>query len=130
MRPRSVGTLRPTSPASRPLAFTLVEVLVALVLLSCGALGVVAASAMAIRSTSEAESQIAATAAARDRVELLAAGACGVSRDTTGAETSPAIRESWSVRVSRNATRLVSASIEYDDRTGRQTIVLHRLATC
>jgi prepilin-type N-terminal cleavage/methylation domain-containing protein len=117
----------PRAPRS---GFTLVELLVALVLLSCGALGVVAAGAMAIRSSAAAESEVAATAAARARVEALAAGACSISRDTAGVDSSGSMREQWTVRISRNATRLVTDSVEYDDRFGRRAVVLHRLATC
>jgi prepilin-type N-terminal cleavage/methylation domain-containing protein len=124
------SSLRQPRPARRARGFSLAEVLVALVLLSGGALSVVAASAMAIRSNSAAAAEIAATSAARHRVELLAAGACRVARDTAGADSASSIRESWSIRVARNATRVVTDSVSYDDRFGRHSLALHRLATC
>jgi len=115
--------------ASRP-GFTLVEVLVALILLSFGALAVVASSAMAIRSVSAAESELAATATARDRVETLAAGACSHWRDTTGSDSSGSTTERWTVRVARNGVRVVTDSVEYGGPAGRRAIVLHRMTTC
>jgi len=90
----------------------------------------VAASAMAIRSVTSAERQLAATAAARARVESLAVGACGSWRDTSAADSSAVLRERWVIRAARNATRLVSDSVVYDDQLGRHSMTMHRLATC
>ena len=128
MRRRSPAPRAPR-PASRE-GFTLVETLVALVLLSLGALGVVASSAMAFRSVTAAESELTATATARDRVELLAAIACSSWRDTVGVDSSGTTSERWAIRVARNGVRVVRDSLAYRGQSGRRTVVLHRLATC
>jgi type II secretory pathway pseudopilin PulG len=56
--------------------FTLVETLVALLLLQIGVLAVVAASAVAVRDLSVARRTDRAHALARNRLELLAAAPC------------------------------------------------------
>jgi len=126
-----VRSPRPAPPARRPRGFALVEALVSLVLLSCGALALVAATAMAVRSTSAAERQSAATSLARYRVELLAAAGCAGPGDQSGADSSAAwIRERWAVSASRNGTRLVTDTVRYVDQAGTRTLVLDRVVVC
>ena len=128
--------MTPRLPAARcPLpstrsGFTLPELIVALALLSVGALALVAATASAIRTVAEAGSQDAATLAARNRVEELASADCSILRDTAGADSGPSGREWWTVAASRNGTRLIADSIEYFYRDRRQILALRRLVVC
>lgn len=127
MAARSFASRLPL-PASR--GFTLPEVLLALMLLACGALALVAASATAIRTISAADMQTLATAVARNRVEHLAAGGCSTLRDGSAADPSRAMRERWTVGRSRNGAWLVTDTAEYTDRDTTRRIVLERLVIC
>ena len=116
--------------APRRRGFALVEVVLALVLLAVGALALVGATGMALRSANAADSQSAAATAARNRVEMLAARQCATLADSAGADSATAIRERWTVTASRNGTRLVTDSVTYADQTGRRTIGLERVVVC
>jgi len=106
-------------------------VVVSLVLLSCGALALVAATGMAVRSISVAERQSAATSVAQSRVELLAAAGCAAPDEQTGADSSQGwIRVQWTVSAARNGARVIGTSVRYVDQTGARTFVLERLVVC
>ena len=124
-------SLAPRSPQPPTRGFALVEVVVSLVLLSCGALALVGATRMAIRSTSAAERQSAATSAAQNRLELLAAAACAAVGEQGGSDSSQQwMRERWTLEASRNGTWVVADSVDYVDQTGHHTLVLERLVIC
>ena len=127
MRPPVFAARRPL-PTAR--GFALPELIVALALLSVGALAIVGASAAAIRSVGEAESQSAATAAARTRVEQLASAGCSAFRNTAGADSAGPLREWWKVTVSRNGTRLIVDSVQYLERGVAREVVARRLHVC
>jgi Tfp pilus assembly protein PilV len=117
-------------PATRD-GFALVEVVVSLVLLSCGALALVAATGMAVRSTTAAERQSAAAAVAQNRVELLAAAGCDPPGERAGAESAEEwIHERWTVSAARNGARVLGASVRYVDQAGPRTLVLERFVVC
>jgi Tfp pilus assembly protein PilV len=110
--------------------FTIVEVIVALTLLACGALAVVAATATAVRAVDSADRQRTAIAAARGRLETLAASGCSHLTDGTATDSLSGRRESWRVFASRNGVRLVTDSMSYADRGTWRVAVLHRLVVC
>jgi Tfp pilus assembly protein PilV len=127
MRARSSATGHPVPPCG---GFTLAEVVVALMLLAWGALSIVAATAAAVRAIGSAESQMAATTAARNRLEHLAAVPCSDLRDGNIADSSHGTRESWTVTRGRNGARLATDSVEYADRGAIRVVVLRRLILC
>jgi prepilin-type N-terminal cleavage/methylation domain-containing protein len=127
---KSRAATRYPPPATRCGGFTLPEVLLALTLLACGALALVAASATAIRTIAAAETQIIATAVARNRVEHLAAGGCSTLRGGTAVDSSRAMRERWTVSTSRNGAYLVTDTVEYAERDAVRRVVLERLVLC
>jgi prepilin-type N-terminal cleavage/methylation domain-containing protein len=110
--------------------FTLVEVLVALVLLAWGALALVAGSAAAVRAVAAAEAQDRATTAARDRLEQLAARECSSIQPGTSVDSSLALRERWSVAAGHNGLRLLTDSADYLHHRAGRPVVLHRLVVC
>ncbi|MFN2564300.1 MAG: hypothetical protein ABR499_04725 [Gemmatimonadaceae bacterium] len=124
----SRASRRPPS-AARP-AFTLAEVVVALVLLAWGALALVASSAAAIRTVAAAEAETFAVAAARDRVERLATGGCSRLRDGLAVDSSRGIRERWTIGPSGNGARLVTDSVEYLEHSTQRQAVVQRLVLC
>ena len=97
MRPQHRNRLA-CSPRRRQSArgFTLIEVLVAVVLIHVGLLSLVAASAMLVRRTTEVRVEGSAIQAAGNRLETLGAGPCTAS---AGTATGPFdLREVWSAR--------------------------------
>lgn len=110
--------------------FTLAEIVVSLTLLAWGALALVAATAAQIRAIGSAETQAAATAAARDRVEYLASIPCSDLRSGSYVDSARGISEWWSVSRGRNGGRLATDSVVYRDLGGVRALVLRRLILC
>jgi Tfp pilus assembly protein PilV len=117
-------------PASRFTGFTLSEVILALVLLSCGAMAIAAASTAAVRTVALGEAQERATIAARDRIERLASRGCSSLATGSSVDSTRGVRERWIVTPVRNGVRLVTDSVHYLDSGGRRPVVLHRLVIC
>jgi prepilin-type N-terminal cleavage/methylation domain-containing protein len=90
--------------------FTLIEVLVAIVLIEVGLLALVAGSAVLVRQTSEVRARSNALRAATARIEALGAGPC-VS--TSGASTVGDVHELWSVDLQANHVREVRDSVAF-----------------
>ena len=74
MRPRFFRRSSPVVRARR--AFTLVEVVVAILLVEIGLLALTASTGIVIRQTLLVRARVAALEMARNRVETLAAGPC------------------------------------------------------
>ena len=123
----------PASPTcSRATAhrgFTLAELVVALVLLGCGALALIAASASAVRGIGAAEAQERANAAARHRVERIASGECSAMREGAFVDSVLGIRERWTI-TNGGGTRLVTDTVAPLERADERRVVLSRLVIC
>ena len=108
--------------------FTLIEVLVALVLIHVGLLSLVAASAMLVRRMTETRAEGAALQAASNRIETLAAHPCvasnGVSTGALG------VREDWSAQLGPLSTLAIRDSVSYGARSRSRAIVLHAVVSC
>jgi prepilin-type N-terminal cleavage/methylation domain-containing protein len=89
--------------------FTLVEVLVAVLIIDVGLLALVAGSAVVVRRMNAVHARAAAYRAASERIARLAAGGC---RTTVGDTIAPNNgRETWSVELLSNGTGEVRDSI-------------------
>jgi prepilin-type N-terminal cleavage/methylation domain-containing protein len=108
--------------------FTLVEVLVALVLIQFGLMAVAATSAIAARHIAIASRETNARAVARERVESLRWTAC--SGEGNGSRVTEEISEHWSVR-GTDSWRALRDSVEYPLPSGqRGRLVLEQLVMC
>src|SRR5262245_26262800 len=107
--------------------FTLVELLVALVLLDCALLALAGTLALLSREITAANSKSRALAAAHTRVAWLAASSCGAPR--SGAEERPP-REWWTDRPTISRTRVLVDSVEYQARGVSRALVLRTRALC
>jgi prepilin-type N-terminal cleavage/methylation domain-containing protein len=110
--------------------FTIIEVIIALTLLACGALAIVGASAAAVRAVDSADRQRHAITTARERLEDLAASGCSRLSGGTATDSARGLRESWRIAAGRNGVSLVTDSVTYVDRAARRLVVLHRLVVC
>ena len=107
--------------------FTLVETLVALVLVQFGLLAVAAASAIAARDIATATRVTHAREAARERIETLRATACVAAVE--GNRSVGAMTEHWSVR--GDTVRIVRDSVDYALPRGRRgRLVLEQVVWC
>jgi Tfp pilus assembly protein PilV len=108
-----------------PRGFTLVETLVALVLLELGMLALAATSAVAARDLAIAHRTARAQALARNQLESLRANACGAAGGS--AEVSGGYHVAWNVeRLGRR--RGLSVSVTFTLPGGRRRITTLRTA--
>lgn len=98
--------------------FSLVEVVIALVIFQFGMLALTAVSAVSARDVATANRIVRARMLARNRVELLRAGACPAA--VVGSATAPGgVTEVWRVEAA-GATRIISDSVAFPMPGGRE----------
>lgn len=76
---------------------SVVEVLVALVVVAVGLLAIAGSSALAVRASSAADRERAAASRAERRLAFLQAGGCGTAASGSATGLADGARESWSV---------------------------------
>ena len=110
-------------------AFTVVEVLVALVVVTVGLLGVAGASAMALKASNAALRERAAITRARTRLALLVAAGCTNASDGE-VRVAGGVVERWSVGPTLAGVRLVEARAQWDDAGRRRVSLLSGALLC
>jgi len=125
-----MGKVQPAADrtSTRRPGFSLVEVVVALVLINIGLLALIAATATAIDQVGDLDRQRRATRMAQSRVESLAVQPCGGS--SVGiASPETGMRETWSVGAAMGSVREVTDSIEFPGRVTNR-VVIRTMAPC
>ena len=84
-------------PAPRRDGFTLVEVMVAIVILSIGVLGLAATAGVVVRQMTGAVHQSVAANVAYSRMERIRTGSCVAMKDSSGAATTRNVSEKWTI---------------------------------
>jgi len=125
MRPRSCHR-RPRKSSSR--GSTLVEVLVAIVLIEIGLLALTASSGVVIRELALARARVSALELARNRVETLASTPCTTSAGSSSPSTG--FTEAWSATLIPVATRDIRDSVTFTVRRVTRAVVLHTRTLC
>jgi prepilin-type N-terminal cleavage/methylation domain-containing protein len=97
---------------------TLIEIVVAIVILSVGGLALAGTSALMVRRISESARGAAATSVARNRLESSLSSPC--SALTSGSEQVFGVRSEWSTTGSAYSTA-VSQHVSYPTRRGAHT---------
>jgi Tfp pilus assembly protein PilV len=109
----------------RRAGFTLIEVLLAVVLIDVGLLALVAGSAVLMRQAAEVRARFNALRAANNRIQALAVGPCA---STVGSSEAGDVSEHWTVAVQPNRVREVRDSIAFKAAgTDRSVSLLTRL---
>ena len=108
--------------------FTLVELLVAVVLVDMGLLALVSGTAVLVRRQNELRARAAAVRYAGNRLQLLAAGPC--IPVSGSAPAAPGITERWSAESTPNHTRELSDSVTFSVRGAERSLVLRTRLTC
>lgn len=119
---------RVEAPDSSRSGFTLVEVLLAIILVDVALLALVAGSATLVRRSSELKVRGAALRAASDRVQVLGIAPCNAASGT--ALGAYGLRESWTVAATSTNIREISDSVAYVTHGTPGSIVLRTRLAC
>jgi Tfp pilus assembly protein PilV len=108
--------------------FTLIEVLVAVVLIDVGLLALVAGSAVLVRRAAELRARSTALRAATNRIQLLGAQPCAAAAGSTGPWRGQ--REDWSVVLQANDVREVLDRVTFTAGGDTHAVVLRTRLPC
>jgi prepilin-type N-terminal cleavage/methylation domain-containing protein len=130
MQQERSGAGRPGSLGRRRSGLSLVELLVALVLLAVGLLGVAGASARAMRMGASAARERRAAQRASDRVAALASRGCAAARSGTLVDSVASMTERWTVTPTSAGVALVHADIRWSAPAGVRSLSLRSAILC
>src|SRR5690348_9446427 len=125
MRPRCFH--RPVPPSARR-GFTLVEVLVAIVLIEVGLLALSASSAIVVREALLARARVAALETSRNRVETLAASPCAATSGSVSVGSG--LRDDWSTQLVPGSAREIRDSVTVTVQGRTRAVVLRTRTPC
>ena len=111
--------MRPMSLARRT-GTTLVELLVAVVIITVGLLALAGAAAIVARDTAAGRREVALAWRARARLERLTSIPCRALAGGTAA--SEGVAEQWAISAGRNGTLHITVTVAARDRAGRPTV--------
>ena len=111
----------------RRAGFTIVELLVAIVVMTVGILALAASAAVVTRFTRVSTQQTVVATAAQSRMERLRATNC--ASITAGVDTVRKVYMTWAVRTIPRG-RVVTLSAAYDGPRGRRTKVFMEVVPC
>jgi len=125
---RGAGNRR-RAPRSRT-GTSIVELLVALVLLSVGLLGVAGNAAIAMRAASAAARERRAAQRAADRVAELRARGCLAAGSGMLVDSAAALSERWTVGATTGAAVPVDVEVRWRGPSGSRTLLLRSGILC
>jgi Tfp pilus assembly protein PilV len=111
-------------------AFTVVEVLVALVLVTVGLLGIAGNCALAIRVSGAAARERRATQRAANRVAMLSSDGCRTARSGSLVDSSAMLIERWTVTAPNNGVALVDAGVQWVAAGASRSVLLRSAILC
>jgi Tfp pilus assembly protein PilV len=117
-------------PGARRTGLSVVEVLLALVLVSVGLLGVAGSSALVLRSSGAAAREHRATRAAGLRLARLTAAGCTGEQSGAAAEEGTGLAERWTVGAARNGAASVEVRVEWPEGADRRSLALWSAMLC
>lgn len=109
---------------------SIVEVLVALVLLTVGLLGVAGVCARAIGVSTSAARERRAAQRAADRVAVLASVGCSAARSGALVDSVALLSERWTVTPTAVGTTLVDAHVSWSAARGPRSVTLRSAILC
>lgn len=118
------------SHARTRVGLTVVEVLVALLVVSAGLLAMAGTSALALRSASFASGERRALGRLQLRLATLAAAGCEGASSGSAAESGDGLREQWTVAPPQRGAALVDASVEWRDGAGSRAMTARSAIVC
>jgi Tfp pilus assembly protein PilV len=116
--------------ASARTGFSIVEVLVALILVTVGLLGIAGNCALAVRVTGAAARERRAAQRASDRIAELTSQGCASARGGSSPAQSSGMSEQWTVGAVVNGVALVDARVIWATPTGARSVLLRSATLC
>ena len=109
---------------------SVVEVLVALMLVSIGLLGIAGSTALALRTTLDAAHRRAAAQRVASRFALLEAVGCSNARAGSAADSLHDLTEQWTVVTRANGFTIITDSVQWMSARGPRSFSLASAFTC
>ena len=109
---------------------SVVEVLVALMLVAIGLLGIAGSSALALRTALAAAGEHRAARQATSRLAQLSASGCTLARSGAATDTIRQIREQWIVTSPAGGYAIATDSVDWLDGRGRRSLTLATAIKC
>lgn len=116
--------------ASQRAGLSIVEVLVALVLVAIGMMGVAGSTAIAFRTTLDAARRREAAQRASSRIAQIAASGCALAMAGASTDSARQVSEQWSVSMPVNGFALVTDSVTWTGTRGKSSLALTSALTC
>ena len=116
-------------PAHRRHGFSIVEVIVAMMIVTVGLLGIAGSTALALRTTLDATRRRDAIARAQSRLAQVAAAGCARASSGTATDPQRQLTERWSVRVA-GPFQQVTDSITWVRAGGNGTFAVNTAFLC
>ena len=110
--------------------FSIVEVLVALVLLTVGLLAIAGGESLAVRMSVAASRERRAAQRAADRLALLTSQGCAVAQSGALVDPDSGFSERWSVAAPVNGATLLDAQVSWSAQRGVRSMVLRGALLC
>ncbi len=116
--------------------FTIIEVMIAVIILGVGVIALVGASAMVTRMIGAGKHSTEAVEVANSRIEQLRRLAYSTTPPCThgsfaaGTATGPGYRESWTITSQANSIRIVTDSVVYRTAGGERPFALTTRILC
>lgn len=130
MRLRISGARGAPAASARRDGISVVEVLVALILLAVGLLGVAGNSAIAMRSASSATRERRAAQRASDRAAALRADGCALARSGSYVDSAAALAERWTVGAGAGRAMLIDVDVRWRAPSGQRVLRLRSGMLC
>jgi prepilin-type N-terminal cleavage/methylation domain-containing protein len=132
MRALTLSGMRASTgrPAARPRAFTLVEVMAALVLVAIGFLGIAGSTTIAFRATVAQAKEQRAIRRASLRLARLAASGCAIAHGGSAADPAAGLNETWEVDAPAAGFALVREQVEWVTAGGTRHLALRSALWC
>ena len=122
--------LRFALSARRRSGLSIVEVLVALILVTVGLLAIVGSTTLALRTTLDAAHRREAAQRAASRFSILAATGCAHATSGTNVDPARHLAEQWTVTAASAAFATVTDSIEWMSANGLTSYSLTSAIAC
>jgi Tfp pilus assembly protein PilV len=124
----SIQSLPVHRSRKHPTGFTLVELLVAMVLIQIGLLALVATNGVLVRQLATVRARTSAINTASNRLQLLGTTRCAAVSGSNA--TAPGITEYWSVELEPNAIRQLRDSVTFAALGTTHSVVLRTRLPC